>query len=66
MLKHKFYIYNQNSPLYMFYTRNKDRFKKTTAKVEHNEARKNIINLVKEFANKDLHFKARLNEDGSN
>ena len=32
----------------MIYTRNKQEFKKTTARVDHVDARKNILNLVKE------------------
>jgi arsenate reductase-like glutaredoxin family protein len=37
----------------MLYSRNKDSFKKTTARVEHREAHKNIINLVKEAVERD-------------
>jgi hypothetical protein len=49
---------NQNLPLYlMLYTRNKDCFKKTTARVEHNQARKNILNLVKEAVERDTLIK---------
>ncbi len=36
----------------MLYTRNKDCFKKTV-KVDHIEAKKNIINLIKDVVGKD-------------
>ncbi len=51
MIKYyKTFIYQYKSEftvIFMLYTRNKDCFKKTTAKIEHNQARKNILNLVK-------------------
>ena len=32
----------------MIYTKNKNNFKKTTAKIDHSEARRNIISMIKQ------------------
>jgi hypothetical protein len=48
------YILKYNYPVNsMIYTRNKDCFKKTTAKVEHREAQKNILNLLQGMKEKE-------------
>lgn len=39
----------------MIYTRNKQEFKKTTTRVDHVDARKNILNLVKERIGRNSH-----------
>lgn len=37
----------------MIYVKNKNSFKKTTAKIDHSEARKNILSMIKQTVTQD-------------